>query len=203
MPKRKHHLTKKHNQPKIKSMPPDSVPANAVTKPKKSPHILISVVLVLALILIVAALNSFHLLKLSTKNVVPQAKPTNPHALDSCDLIKEGNPLVDELSTQFDTKQGSLKGKIAELERDKIRGSVTFKLQSLDKTQEYKFNILEKANFIVSSITNKVVTTSALKNDQFIQAAFVCNKDTNLLEFTKLNILPNSSPATQSGIIKK
>jgi len=41
----------------------------------------------------------------------------------------------------------------------------------------------------INTLTNKIASSSALKKDQLVKLEFVCNNETKLLEYTKLNMI--------------
>src|SRR3989344_3639688 len=185
MKKGKSHLTKRHSRSKIESMAEEVT--SMVTNPNR-PKIIIIILGLLLIAVGMIVLNYYHIINLPflQRTALPSNIVVNPHALDTCDLTKEGNALVDEFSIQAGIIRGSFKGNISELTRDEVRQSIILKLKSLDLTQEYKFNVIESPTLIINTLTNKIASSSALKVNQLIRLEFVCNNETKLLEYTKL-----------------
>ena len=199
MPKRKHHLTKKNNHSKIDPMSDDEIPSPMVIK-KGSSKIIVGAIVAVILILIVAGLRYYGFLNFPFFKPNPESitRKKDPHALDTCDLTKEDNSLVENLSNQAGVIQGSLKGYIVDLSTDEVRQSIVLQLTSPDKSQQYKLSLLDQPNFIINAQYSKIASSSALKKDQLVRLTFNCNPETNLLEFTRLTILP-STPASAAA----
>ena len=154
---------------------------NLIVKPKRTPVIIAAGVIIGLVVigLIVFGYRKFAPATLSTKRPVS-------HELDTCAVTKEGNPLVESLSTQSKTIQGKYKGKITDLAIDSIRKSFVIKLTSLDNQQSYSFNIRDQKGVFFGK--NGEASGSALKTTQTLQISFTCSKDTKLLNFTKVLI---------------
>lgn len=202
MIKKKHHLTKhrlrftiNHRNiilRKFKNMS-DEI-KSIITHHNHTPlKILVRVLLIFIIAAVTLfSLNYFHIVSFPVQSP-PQAKTDQPVAsskLYTCSLVKQSNPLVEKLTSQLGVLQGSFKGKISYFEKDPVRESYIIKLKSLDDIQEYKFNIRDKQGFIRNLNSTKAASMSALKTEQIIQLSFVCNQQTNLLDFTHLSILP-------------
>ena len=175
----KHHrrLTIKHI---IKRMA-DEI-KSIIVKPNRIP---LKIMLRILVILFITGIVFFSL-KYFPKRPNSPVKPNpqvNSSSLDTCSLSKEGNPLVETLSTQAGLLQGNFKGKISYLEKDPVRQSYIIKLKSLDNSQEYKFNIR--------------TSLSELKVDQIVKLSFVCNTQTNLLDFDNLTIIPAATSSAK------
>ena len=105
---------------------------------------------------------------------LPAKRPVS-HELDTCTVTKEGNPLVESLTTQAGTIKGVYKGKITDLSFDKILNSYLIKLTSLDNSQSYKFMVPRQEGI-------------DFKPNQTLQLSFTCDRKSDGFKITKVLI---------------
>lgn len=195
MPKRKHLLTKLAKGYTIELM------ANQIntliTRPShfKSKFILI---LVIVLISLIWTLDHFGIINLSRYFFPPvsrlpaKSQINQPTALDTCNVKKEGNPLVTSLAENNNIISGTFTGRITAVAQSGSRNSVIISLISEKGNQRYTFNILKQPGLFYDSNKARSVEAQSLAAGQKIMITFNClPKGGNLFKFVQVNILPN------------
>ncbi len=110
-----------------------------------------------------------------------------PFTLDTCDVKKEGNPLVLNALPSGDGLSGQIQGKVEAVTKEPVRGSYIISLISLDGKQKYDFNILDQKNLVVNN-KQKSASMSGIKKDNQLLLFFQCSKESGLFKFNQVMI---------------
>lgn len=154
----------------------------------------ISLALILVLIIALTTLNYLGIIDLSKylpflpkKANLATEELVMPFTLDTCDIKKEGNPLVLNALPSGDGLSGQIQGLVKEVVKEPIRGSYIITLASLDDKQSYDFNILDQEDLVVD-IKQKPSSMSGIKKDNQLLLFFQCSKESNLFKFNQVMI---------------
>lgn len=107
----------------------------------------------------------------------PTPTPPLVSNLETCDVKKEGNPLVNDVKTIEGSIIGSFRGNINAFEYNLQDQSASLELISPRGDQKHTFNLIEEEKLVYDAIELKDLALSDLKRGQTVAISFNCFPD--------------------------